>query len=408
MREQARETADTGRDKATATARGPKAKPQRAAAVRPDAKRVVMVGASGPSLAVMAGAIIQQIVARGDEVHCFAPSCDEPSKRLLARLGAALTELPAFRQGFTPLADQRSLMRLVSAFRQIRPDVVAGCTPKGAALAAIAARLVGVEHKVAIIGELGRGFAEAPDKPSVATRRFQKSLLGLTFRFSDTAIFFNEENQKLLARYNLLPERLRKFPINGFGIDLRQFPETPLPPLDRGVMFLFAGPLDKRLGVHDYCEAARILSAKSGHYKCLLAGPEVPGPHGMPLAELKRYRDVVQYLGPQADPRPYMARTHAIVLPARGDLIPQALIEALAMGRPVITSTARGCRVVVSEGRNGMLVPPADPAALAGAMARLLTRPDLIPSMARASRELAQSQFDSRRINELLLTALGL
>jgi glycosyltransferase involved in cell wall biosynthesis len=103
-----------------------------------------------------------------------------------------------------------------------------------------------------------------------------------------------------------------------------------------------------------------------------------------------------------------MARSHAIVLPARGDAIPSTLIEAIAMGRPVITTTARGCRVAVSEGRNGMLVPVGDPAALAGAMARLLLRPDLIPSMARASRELAENQFDCRRIQELFLGALGL
>ena len=78
------------------------------------------------------------------------------------------------------------------------------------------------------------------------------------------------------------------------------------------------------------------------------------------------------------------------------------------MGRPVITSTSRGCRVVVREAGNGLLVRAGDAAALAGAMARLLQRPDLIPSMSRASRQLAESQFDSRRINALLLSALDL
>jgi glycosyltransferase involved in cell wall biosynthesis len=137
-------------------------------------------------------------------------------------------------------------------------------------------------------------------------------------------------------------------------------------------------------------------------------GSEVRGSNGFPLSELKRYRDVVQYLGPQPDPRPYIARAHAIVLPARGDTIPKPLVEAIAMGRPVITSTARGCRAAVREGSNGMLVPSGDPTALALAMARLLLRPDLIPSMSRASRELAESQFDCRRVNAQLLDALDL
>jgi glycosyltransferase involved in cell wall biosynthesis len=117
---------------------------------------------------------------------------------------------------------------------------------------------------------------------------------------------------------------------------------------------------------------------------------------------------VVQYIGPQADPRPLMARTHAFVMPAIGDAVPAQLIEAIALGRPVITTTSRGCRAAVDGGTNGMLVPPGDPAALAIAMARLLLRPDLIPSMARASRSLAESRYDSRRINAQLLNALGL
>lgn len=373
----------------------------------PGAKRIIFVGPSGPALAMSASAVMRELTAQGNAVHCFAAGIDARMKRAFAHLRTETADLPEFNQGFSPLADQRTLLRLLNAFRTLQPDTVAGFTAKGAALAGMAARLAGVPHTVAIIGELGRGFAEAPEKPSATSRRFQKSLLRLAFRVSDTGVFLNEENHKLLARHKLLPARMRQFPMNGTGIDIRQFPETQLPSLDRGVMFLFAGPLDKRLGIQEYCDAARILKDKTGHFRCLLAGPEISGPNAMPLAELKQYRDVIHYLGPHTDPRPYMARTHAIVMPARGDAIPQALVEGLAMGRPVITSTARGSRVVVSEGKNGLLVPPGDAAALAGAMVRLLRRPDLIPSMSRASRELAASQFDCRRINEQFLAALG-
>jgi glycosyltransferase involved in cell wall biosynthesis len=97
-----------------------------------------------------------------------------------------------------------------------------------------------------------------------------------------------------------------------------------------------------------------------------------------------------------------------IVLPALSDAIPHALMEAIAMGRPIITSTARGCRVVVREGENGLLVPLGDANALAAAMARLLMRPDLIAAMARASREVAEAQFDERRITGQIMEALGL
>lgn len=373
------------------------------------ARTIAFVGPSCASLAVAAGPLIHEIGQRGHRVLCFAPVLnDTAAADALTRFRAEIHDIRAFRQGFSPVADQLGILRLARTFRETQPDIVAGYSPKGAVLGGIAARMAGVRHVVAMIGELGRGFEDSPERPSATTRQMQKTLLRLAFRLSHTAVFLNEENHKHLQLHRLLPERLRQFPINGAGIDLRQFPAAPLPPLDRGVMFLYAGPLDLRLGIAEFCEAARRLQAKRGNYKCLVAGPEIQGPHGFPLSDLKRYRDVIQYLGPQADPRPYMARTHVFVLPARGDAIPQALIEAIAMGRPVITSTSRGCRVAVREGGNGMIVPAGDASALAGAMARLLLRPDLIPAMSRASREFAEAQFDSRRINARMLAALDL
>ena len=372
-------------------------------------KRVAFVGPSCASLAVSTGPLIADTALSGHDVICFAPELkDAAAADALTRLRAEIRPIPSFRQGFSPIADQRSLLRLINIFRQMQPDIVAGYSPKGAALAGLAARITRVPHIVAMIGELGRGFEETSDRMTPVKRRLQTTLLRLAFKLSHTAIVFNHESHKLLQHHQILDDRIRQFPTNGTGVDLDQFPPAPLPPLDRGVMFLYAGPLDRRFGIAEFCKAARQLRAKPGHYKCLVAGPEVDGPHGFPISVLKRFRDVVQYLGPKADPRPYMARTHVFVLPAKGDAVPQALIEAVAMGRPVITSTSRGCRVAVNEGANGMIVPPGDANALAGAMARLLQRPDLIPSMSRASRQLAESQFDSRRINALLRNAFDL
>ena len=383
--------------------------PSRHLPVRFTPKNIALVGPSRATLAVMGGSLIHEIGQTGHHTHCFAPELkDRSATEVLQRLRTRIGDLPSFGQGFSPIADQRAVWKLASTFRQLKPDIVAGYSPKGALIAAIAARIARVPHIVSMIGELGRGFEEAPEESSRVARQYQKALLRLAFQLSDTAVFFNEGNYELLQRHKLIPERLRQFPMNGSGVDLRRFPTAQLPPLNRGVMFLYAGPLDRRFGIAEFCHAARILRSKPGNYQCIVVGPEVRGANGFPLSALKRYRDVVQYVGPQADPRPAIAHTHVFVLPARGDVVPQALIEAVAMGRPVITSTARGCRVAVREGANGMIVPAGDPQALAGAMARLLLRPDLIPSMSRASRELAESEFDVRRINAMLLAALDL
>lgn len=372
-------------------------------------KTIAFVGQSCASLAVTTGSLIREIAQSGHLPVCFAPELkDRAAWGALRRMRSEVYRLPAFRQGVSPIADPHAVIRLASAFQKLKPDITVGCSPKAAILSGVAGTLANVPHRIAMISELGRGFEEAPNRPSFVTRQMQKTLLRLAFRLNHTAVFFNEENHKFLQSDNILPDRLRQFSMNGGGLDLRLFPPTMLPPLDHGVIFLYAGPLDRRFGIIEFCRAAWFLQNKPGRYKCLIAGPEVPGPNGFPLSALKRYRDVVHYLGPQTDPRAYLARAHVLVLPARCDVIPQSLMEAAAIGRPIITSTSRGCRAVVREGENGMIVPAGDATALGGAMARVLLRPDLIPSMARASRQLAETQFDSRRINALLRNALDL
>jgi glycosyltransferase involved in cell wall biosynthesis len=356
----------------------------------------------------MGGTLIRDIILHGHSVVCFAPVFEPASARFLQNIGAQIVKLPFFRLGFSPFADRRCIKQMIRFFRRISPHAVAGYTPKCATLAASAARNAGVERRTAIIGDLGPGFAEFPAKPSRKALKTFKAQLRRAFQLCDTAIFLNEENYKLLIHENLLSDDLRQFPVNGSGLDLDNYPEVRLPPLDKGVLFLFAGRLDKHLGIKEYCNAARILKKRPGNHKFLIAGPELSNSHGMQLSELKNYRDVILYIGQETDLRPYIVQSHVVVLPGTGDAIPRTLTEAAALGRPIITSTARGYRVAVSEEQNGLLVTPNDPIALAGAMTRILQRPDLIPHMARASRILAEDRFDYRRINGLLFSALEL
>ncbi len=116
----------------------------------------------------------------------------------------------------------------------------------------------------------------------------------------------------------------------------------------------------------------------------------------------------IEYLGVLDDVRPAIGRAHVYVYPSRAEGMPRSVLEALAAGRPVITTNSPGCRETVDERVNGCLVPPGDAAALAEAMESFLKRPDLIPAMARASRIKAERRFDAREVNKVLLEVLGL
>jgi glycosyltransferase involved in cell wall biosynthesis len=118
---------------------------------------------------------------------------------------------------------------------------------------------------------------------------------------------------------------------------------------------------------------------------------------------------VIDYLGETDDVRPFIRAAHVSVLPSfYGEGVPRSLLEALAIGRPIITTDMPGCRETVVDGVNGFMVPARDAAALADAMAKLIARPSEVERMASASRALAEDRFDVRKVNRVILEAMDL
>jgi glycosyltransferase involved in cell wall biosynthesis len=113
-------------------------------------------------------------------------------------------------------------------------------------------------------------------------------------------------------------------------------------------------------------------------------------------------------LGKLEDVRPAIAASSVYVLPSYREGTPRSVLEAMAMGRAIVTSDAPGCRETVVQGENGFLVPPRDSEALYRAMKRLVERPDLIAPMGSRSREIAEAKYDVRKVNSELLRHAGL
>jgi glycosyltransferase involved in cell wall biosynthesis len=117
---------------------------------------------------------------------------------------------------------------------------------------------------------------------------------------------------------------------------------------------------------------------------------------------------IVTYLGRLEDVRPALSATSVYVLPSYREGTPRTVLEAMAMGRPIVTTDAPGCRETVRHGVNGYLVPARDADALAQAMARFVEAPDLIAAMGRESRRLAEEKYDVHKVNRVILQAMGL
>jgi len=196
--------------------------------------------------------------------------------------------------------------------------------------------------------------------------------------------------------------------VPGAGVDLDSHGMLPLPPLDEGLNFLMVAELDRRKGVIEYCEAARDLLERTPNCRFLLAGTPGEGALGMSPDDVVAYAPAIEYLGPAQDIRALLALSHVFVYPSHAEGMPQPVLEAMAAGRPIVTTDVAGCRDTVDDRVNGCFAQPRDARSLAAAMESFLKRPDLIPPIARASRAKAERFCGVETVTRSLLAALAL
>jgi glycosyltransferase involved in cell wall biosynthesis len=221
-------------------------------------------------------------------------------------------------------------------------------------------------------------------------------------------LFQNPDDCAFFAGEGMLPDRVPRRIINGSGVDLAHFAPCPLP--EGPVNFLFVGRLLRNKGLAEFVEACRILSAAGIPFRARILGGLDPNPSGITRAHLDAWvaEGAVEYLGEASDVRPALAQAHVLVLPSYGEGTPRSVLEAMAMGRAVITTDAPGCRETVRQDHNGLLVPVGDAGALAAAMERLALDMPLIRRLGTGSRSLAEGKYDVRLVTADILAFMGM
>jgi len=371
-------------------------------------KRIALVASYAPSLIQFRGPLLSAIVAQGHSLLTAAPDFTPETRLAVEALGAETADYPLSRTGLDPLADLRALKSLTDLMRNWQPEVVMGYTPKPAIYATLAASRANVPHIVPMLTGLGYAFLTGGGAKQKLVRRVSTALYGRAFARAHAAIFHNADDAQVLIDLGCVPPELPVHIVSGSGVDLAQFPSTPLPAMGNGLTFLMIARLVGYKGVREYCEAARSLKPRFPESQWLLVGPEESGPAGFPKTELSKYAESVAYLGAADDVRPHLQRCHVYVLPSYGEGMPRTVLEALATGRPIITTDTRGCRETVAEDSNGILVQIENSAALANAMKAMLEHPDRLAEMGVRSRSLAEERFDVHRVNQAMMDALGI
>lgn len=371
------------------------------------------------SLVNFRGALIRDLVAAGCEVVAAAPPEHGDVPDRLAALGARFAGVGLSRAGLNPLADLATYGRLRRLFRRERPDLVLSYTIKPVIYGSLAAAREGVPRIAALITGLGSAFHSPGPRGrllrAVAVRMYRAAL------HRCGAVFVqNPDIASLFSAHGILP-RQRMIVVRGSGVDLREFPRQPVP--EGPPCFLYLGRLLRDKGLREFAEAARRVRAELPQVRCVIAGAPDPNPSGIPLAEVQGWAadGVLEYLPHQVDVRPLLAACSVFVLPSYHEGMPRSVLEAMAVGRAIVTTDAIGCRETVRrpagaspdadgivQGDNGLLVPVGDAGALARAMLRLVRSPGLAEAMGARSRVTAEEEFDVRKVNQAMLAALGI
>ncbi|TAJ18767.1 MAG: glycosyltransferase family 1 protein [Rugosibacter sp.] len=367
--------------------------------------KVVVLGSLPESLINFRGPLLQAMIAAGHEVHAVAPTADEAVVAALTQMGVHFHTVPLARTGLNPWRDLATVLALRNIFRSMRPDCILAYTIKPVIYGCLAGRMVGSPCYAMITG-LGYTFT-APRMKGWLVGKLARGLYKLALSHAERVFFQNLDNLRVFTEAGLLRDQSQAVLINGSGVDLDHYASTTLPVTP---IFLMIARLLKDKGIVEYVDAARLVKQQYPNAKFRLVGWLDSNPAAVDKETLNAWisEGVIEYLGPLPDVRPAIATASIYVLPSYHEGMPRTVLEAMSMGRPVITTDVPGCRETVIHGGNGLLVPVRDTLALANAMRFFIEHPEKTAEMGAASRQLAATKFDVRLVNHTILEAMEL
>lgn len=368
--------------------------------------KIILLASYAPSLLNFRGPLLKAMVQQGHEVIACSPEIDCDIESLLLEFGVASHSVPLHRTGLNPVKDWVTVSALKKLFLREKPDAVLSYTIKPVIYGSLAARFASVPKIHAMITGLGYAFSGNTLKQKIIGKVAQV-LYRFALKKNNKVFFQNPDDLDLFIRLRLIQKKQMVL-INGSGVDLEYYRNVFLP---KKISFLLIARLIKEKGIQEYVEAARIIRERYPGINFSLVGWIDSSPTAIDPEDLKKWQldDLIDYKGKMEDVRPAIVDTAVYVLPSYyREGTPRTVLEAMAMGRPVITTDAPGCRETVTEGKNGYLVPSQNPVALAGAMEKLILRPELIRQMGMESRNIAEEKYDVHKVNEVILREMDL
>lgn len=378
--------------------------------------KFLIIASYPASILKFRGALIEALQNAGFEIHIAAPEFNHFPEEFnaLKALGYSVYDIPMHRTGTNPVADAKTLFALYRLIKNIKPDYVIGYTIKPVIYGSLAAALARVPHRFALVTGLGYAFQGAEDTNYKKSnlQRLVHQLYATALASTQKVFFQNPDDQALFKKMGILKSATSSKVVNGSGVNVSEYAVAPFPALDivPSPRFLLIARLLVDKGIREYAQAAKIIKAKYPQTQFDLVGWIDDNPNAIQQSELDEWisKGLFNFWGKLTDVQPAIAASSIYVLPSYREGTPRTVLEAMAMGRPVITTDAPGCRETVIDGYNGYLVPVKSVDELVLAMEKFVLSPKLISTMGAAARKLAEEKFDVDAVNRIMLKEMGI
>lgn len=378
--------------------------------------KFLMISSFLPSVLNFRGKLLEAIQQHGFEIHIIAPDLESFHAEVekLKKLGYFVHSVAMQRAGTNPVSDLKTLFEIYKIIKKIQPDYVLSYTIKPVIYGTLAAYLAKVPNRFSLITGLGYAFqnVNSTSKRSI----FQQTVHWLYKQalVRSTKVFFqNPDDLSLFNDLKLIVENIPAVIVNGSGVNITDFQVIDLPHDVHSkikISFLLIARLLEDKGIREYIKAAMLIKKEYPMVEFNLVGWIDENPTAIKQEELDEWIDqkVIKYWGKLSDVRPAIADSSIYVLPSYREGTPRTVLEAMSMGRAIITTDAPGCRETVIHGENGYLVEVKSVSSLETAMKNFIINPELIVSMGIRSREIALNKYDVNQVNHHMMTEMGI
>lgn len=360
-------------------------------------KTICISASEGRSLLNFRGRLIQDWVKCGARVICTSIESPDSMDFINKELGAEYFQIPGNRTGIGIVEGIKMISRYRDFYKKLKPDVCFLYMSKPIAFGGLAARSLKLNNVNILVNGLENAYYRNTVKDHLI-RAVMSLLYKLVTKTAHNVFFQNKDDLGYFEKHSLLKKNNASV-IFGSGVDMEYFYKAPLP--EEPVILMTARLLWSK-GIREFLDSVKIVKQKHPSLDVILVGGLDNNDEALTQEELQRAINQygITYCGYTNDVRPFLEKCSIYVLPSYHEGLPRSVIEAMSMGRPIITTNAPGCKETVMDGVNGFLVPVRDEKDLACAIEKLVDNPQLRRSMGEQSFQICKERFEVNIINE--------